>query len=205
MQRNTTSSASKSDEFMFHPQNIMLCILLLGLSVLFLALTISYIYSRTTMQVPPIRVPLLFLGNTGILLGSSYTMILAKRRYLGDDTEGYQRNLKYTIWLSLLFMLMQVVAWYWLFQQNVNLRTSTTAGYLYVISFLHLAHVVAGLPFLMLFYHAAKKRMVDPVTVLVYFSDPEKRLKLRLLTIYWHFLDILWVYLVLFLGINYLV
>ena len=205
MQRNTTSSASKSDEFMFHPQNIMLCILLLGLSVLFLALTISYIYSRTTMQVPPIRVPLLFLGNTGILLGSSYTMILAKRRYLGDDTEGYQRNLKYTIWLSLLFMLMQVVAWYWLFQQNVNLRTSTTAGYLYVISFLHLAHVVAGLPFLMLFYHAAKKRMVDPVTVLVYFSDPEKRLKLRLLTIYWHFLDILWVYLVLFLGINYLI
>ena len=205
MQRNTTSSASKSDEFMFHPQNIMLCILLLGLSVLFLALTISYIYSRTTMQVPPIRVPLLFLGNTGILLGSSYTMIFAKRRYLGESTGGYQRTLKYTIWLSLLFMLMQVVAWYWLFQQNVNLRTSTTAGYLYVISFLHLAHVVAGLPFLMLFYHAAKKRMVDPVTVLVYFSDPEKRLKLRLLTIYWHFLDILWVYLVLFLGINYLI
>jgi cytochrome c oxidase subunit 3 len=59
-----------------------------------------------------------------------------------------------------------------------------------------------GLPFLYLFYRAAKKYMIDPVTVLVYFSDPEKRLKLRLLTIYWHFLDLLWIYLVLFFGIN---
>jgi cytochrome c oxidase subunit 3 len=66
-----------------------------------------------------------------------------------------------------------------------------------------LAHVIAGLPFLVMFYRTACKRMVDPVTVLVYFSDPEKRLKLRLLTVYWHFLDGLWIYLVLFLGINY--
>lgn len=205
MQHNTSPSAPKPDEFMFHPQNIMLFFLLAGLSVLFLALTASYVYSRVTMQVPPIRVPWLFLLNTGILVGSSYTMVLAKRAYIGDDTAGYQRNLKHTIWLSFGFMLMQAVAWYWLFQQNINLKTSTTAGYLYVISFLHLAHVVAGLPFLMLFYRAAKKHMVDPVTVLVYFSDPEKRLKLRLLTVYWHFLDVLWVYLVLFLGINYLI
>ena len=46
--------------------------------------------------------------------------------------------------------------------------------------------------------------MKEPVSVLVYFSDPEKRLKLRLLTIYWHFLDGLWIYLVLFFWVNYL-
>jgi cytochrome c oxidase subunit 3 len=69
----------------------------------------------------------------------------------------------------------------------------------------HLAHVVAGLPVLIRFYVIAKKRMIDPVTVLVYFSDPEKRLKLRLLTVYWHFLDVLWIYLVVFFGINALI
>lgn len=69
----------------------------------------------------------------------------------------------------------------------------------------HLVHVIAGLPFLIAFYHTARKRMVDPVTVLLYFSDPEKRLKLRLLTIYWHFLDFLWLYLVVFLAINYFI
>jgi cytochrome c oxidase subunit III len=202
---STQTPSSSDNEFMFHPKQVMMVIMLFGLSVLFLALTVSYVYSRVTMSVPPIQVPFLFVVNTFILLGSSYTMILAKRCYRDDDTEGYQRHLKYTIWLSLLFMLMQTVAWVWLFQNNINLKTSTTAGYLYVISFLHLVHVVAGLPFLILFYRAAKKRMVDPVTVLVYFSDPEKRLKLRLLSIYWHFLDILWIYLVVFLGINYLI
>jgi len=189
----------------FHPYNIMLFLLLFGLTLLFLALTISYVYIRVTMDVEPVQLPGLFLFNTLILLGSSYTMIRAKQAYLNDDTGAYQRNLKYTIWLSLLFMAMQTIAWWWLFKINhTALASSTTAAFLYVLSFAHLAHVVAGLPFLINFYRAALSRMVDPVTVLVYFSDPEKRLKLRLLTVYWHFLDILWIYLVAFLGVNYL-
>jgi cytochrome c oxidase subunit 3 len=99
---------------------------------------------------------------------------------------------------------MQGVAWWWLLKNNISLGTSTTTGFLYVISFVHLAHVLAGLPFLFNFYRAAQKNMVDPVTVLVYFSDPGKRLSLRLLTVYWHFLDGLWIYLVLFFAINQL-
>jgi cytochrome c oxidase subunit 3 len=190
------------DEFIFHPNNVMLFILLMGLSMLFLALTIGYVYTRVTMNVQPVQIPVLFLVNTVVLLGSSYTMIRARRCYLDDQTLAYQQNLKYTIGLSLLFMVLQTIAWIWLFQHNINLGTSTTTGYLYLISFVHLAHVVGGLPFLVMFYRTAKKRMVDPVTVLIYFSDPEKRLKLRLLTIYWHFLDGLWIYLVLFFLIN---
>lgn len=200
-----TPPQTQQDEFLFHPNNVMLFLLLFGLSALFLALTVSYIYIRTTQHVAPVHIPFLFIVNTLILLGSSWTMVRAKRCYLGDDTEGYQQNLKWTLWLSLLFMGMQSVAWWWLFHNNIGLNASTTTAFLYVISFVHLAHVVAGLPFLFSFYRTAKKRMVDPVTVLVYFSDPEKRLKLRLLTIYWHFLDGLWIYLVLFFAINYLI
>lgn len=205
MKQNPVPQQYADGNLAFHPYSIMMALMLFGLSGLFLALTASYIYTRTVMNVPPIQVPALFLVNTLILIGSSYTMIRAKRCYLADNTKGYQDNLRYTIYLSLLFMLMQTVAWIWLFKNNVHLGTSTTAAYLYVISFVHLAHVVAGLPFLALFYRAAKKRMIDPVTVLIYFSDPEKRLRLRLLTVYWHFLDILWVYLVVFLIINSIV
>ncbi|HLP94167.1 MAG TPA: cytochrome c oxidase subunit 3 [Saprospiraceae bacterium] len=192
------------NEFLFHPKNVMLFILLFGLAFLFLALTIAYVYIRVTNGVPPVKVPALFVVNTLILVGSSWTMIRAKKCYLADDTQGYQQNLLYTLVLSGFFTAMQAVAWYWLFQQNIYLNSSTTIGFLYVISFVHLAHVLAGLPFLVRFYRAAKKYMIDPVTVLVYFSDPGKRLGLRLLTIYWHFLDILWIYLVLFFAINQL-
>ena len=68
-----------------------------------------------------------------------------------------------------------------------------------------MAHVLGGLPFLVQFYLAARKRMIDPVTVLIYFSDPQKQLRLKLLTRYWHFLDGLWIYLVLFFLINALI
>ncbi|HAD10860.1 MAG TPA: cytochrome c oxidase subunit III [Saprospirales bacterium] len=195
----------KANEFLFHPKNVMLFILLFGLVFLFLALTISYVYIRVTNGVPPVKVPALFVVNTLILLGSSWTMIQAKRCYLADDTQGYKQSLLTTIYLSVFFTVMQAVAWYWLFQNSVYLHSSTTIGFLYVISFVHLAHVLAGLPFLFRFYRAAKKHMVDPVTVLVYFSDDEKRLGLRLLTIYWHFLDALWIYLVLFFAVNQLI
>ena len=70
----------------FHPYNIMLFLLLFGLTLLFLALTISYVYIRVTMDVEPVQLPGLFLFNTLILLGSSYTMIRAKQAYLNDDT-----------------------------------------------------------------------------------------------------------------------
>lgn len=190
----------EDQQLLFHPNNILLVILLFGLSMLFLALTVSYAYTRVTMGIATINVPPLFFLNTLILLGSSYTMMQAKKAYLNDDTDGYQNQLKLTIMLSLVFMVMQAITWYMLFSMNkVYLQSSTASGYLYVVSIVHLAHVVAGLPFLYLFLRTAKKQMVDPVTVLVYFSDPEKRLKLRLLTMYWHFLDILWIYLVVFL------
>lgn len=205
MNGTRTSAQQQENEFLFHPGNVMLFFLLFGLAALFLALTAAYIYTRVTMAVPPVKIPALFIFNTFLLLGGSYTMLRAKKSYLQDDTQGYQRFLRLTIWLSVLFMGMQTLAWVLLFRNNIALNSSTTTAYLYLISFVHLAHVVAGLPFLYAFYRTAKRRMVDPVTVLVYFSDPEKRLKLRLLTVYWHFLDGLWIYLVLFFAINYLI
>jgi cytochrome c oxidase subunit 3 len=195
----------QKDELSFHPKRIMLFILLFGLSFLFLALTVSYVYIRVINGVPPVQVPLLFVLNTVVLLASSWAMVQAKKAYLNDETERYQQFLLRTLQLSVVFMVMQMIAWTMLIQNNIYLGSSTTAAFLYVISFVHLVHVVAGIPFLYLFYRAAKKRMVDPVTVLVYFSDPEKQLKLRLLTVYWHFLDFLWVYLVLFFAVNMLI
>ena len=195
-----TTQEREDQQFLFHPYNVMLVILLFGLSMLFLALTLAYAYTRYTMNISTISVPFMFYVNTLVLLGSSYTMILAKKAYVNDDTTAYQNQLKYTIWLSVLFLGLQAITWLWLFKMNqVSLATSTASGYLYVISFVHLLHVVAGLPFIYWFLRTARKVMVEPVSVLVYFSDPEKRLKLRLLTLYWHFLDILWIYLVVFL------
>ena len=183
----------------------MLILTLFGITALFLAFSFAFVYTRIQSGLPPIRLPNLFFFNTLILLGSSATMVWAKRAYHNDQTLLYQRALLATMILSVFFMAMQALAWYQLFSNQVYIYSDNSAGYLYLISGLHFAHVIAGLPFLGVFLWTARKRMKEPVSVLVYFSDPEKRLKLRLLTIYWHFLDGLWIYLVLFFLVNYLV
>lgn len=193
------------DNFAFHPKNVYLTLLLFSLTMLFLAMTAAFVYTRVQSNLPPIKLPILFLLNTAILLGSSYTMIRAKRYYLADNTKGYVKMLWITMGLSVFFLGMQCLAWYQLFSQQIYITTDNSAGYLYVISGLHFAHVIGGIPFLGVFLYKARKYMKEPVSVLVYFSDPEKRLNLRLLTIYWHFLDGLWIYLIVFFFINQLV
>lgn len=195
----------QQDNFAFHPKNVLLTLLIFSLSMLFLTMTGAFVYTRVQSDLPPIKLPLLFLLNTAILLVSSYTMILAKRAYLADDTKAYTRMLWYTMGLSFFFLAMQCVAWWQLFEQQIYITTDNSAGYLYVISGLHFAHVIGGIPFLAVFLYRARKYMKEPVSVLVYFSDPDKRLNLRLLTIYWHFLDALWIYLVVFFFINQLI
>ena len=202
---DTKEVYNEYDNFSFHPNNVILVLVLFGITVLFLAFSISFIYTRVQADLPPIKLPAIFLFNTIILLGSSATMMWAKRSYLQDNTQNYQNALWATIGLSLVFLVMQFIGWYQLFSQEIYIHTDSSAGYLYVISGLHFAHVIAGLPFLGVFLWVARKRMKEPVSVLVYFSDPEKRLKLRLLTMYWHFLDALWIYLVLFFWVNYLI
>ncbi len=189
----------------FHPFNVLLILTLISLGALFLTLTISFVYTRIQSDLPPIKLPNLFVFNTLILLASSGTMLWAKRSYLEDNTQNYQRALLATMIISFIFMGLQFVAWRQLFSQEIFINSNLSASYLYVISGLHFAHIIGGLPFLGVFLFKAYKKMKEPVSVLVYFSDPEKRLKLRLLIIYWHFLDALWIYLVLFFWINYLV
>ncbi|MEL6945353.1 MAG: cytochrome c oxidase subunit 3 [Bacteroidota bacterium] len=205
MQDTREEYSSEYKNMAFHPFNVLLMLSLIGLGALFLTLSISFVYTRFQSDLPPIQLPNLFIFNTLILLGSSGTMLWAKRSYLQDNTENYQRALLATIVLSLLFMFLQFIAWRQLFGQEIFINSHVSASYLYVISGLHFAHVIGGLPFLIVFLVKAYKKMKEPVSVLVYFSDPEKRLKLRLLTIYWHFLDALWIYLVLFFWVMYLI
>lgn len=204
--KNPALTSEYDQNFMFHPWNVMLVLTLIGISGLFVALMVAFIYTRVTAEAEPIPIPWLFAFNTLILIAGSYTMKNAKQAYADDQTTGYQKFLLLTMLLTLLFLALQILAWWQLFSQDIFLDPSNNgANYLYLLSLLHFAHVIAGLPFLFLFHRAARLQMKEPITVLVYFSDPEKRLKLRLLTMYWHFLDALWIVLVVFLFVNFLI
>ena len=197
--------AQNQKDYVIHPQVIAMSLLIAGVTFLFLAFSGSYIYTRVQADIPPIKLPTLFYINTLVLLASSHTITRCKRAYREDDTKQYQLMLAASLALSLIFLVAQIFAWIQLFTSGILVNQSNTASFVYLISAVHFAHVIAGIPFLGLFLFTAYKRMKEPVSVLVYFSDPEKSRKLRLLTIYWHFLDALWIYLVIFFAVNYYV
>ena len=192
-------------KFLVHPHIIFLSLLIAGVIFLFLAFSGSYIYSRVQAEIPPIKLPILFYFNTLVLLSSSWTLMKCKQFYQDDDTQKYQFYLWFTLLLSLMFLGLQIFAWSQLINTGVILTQDNMASFVYLVSAVHFAHVIIGIPFLALFIYTAYKRMQEPVSVLVYYSDPAISRKLRLLTIYWHFLDALWLYLVLFFAVNYLI
>jgi len=192
--------------FAFHPWNVMLMLFLFSITGLFLAISVAFVYTRVEKGMEPIQVPWLFGFNTLILLASSWVLERTKKAYQADSVDLFKKNLIAVIALSLFFLLMQMVAWNQLFSQDIFLSPANNgANYLYLLSGLHFAHLLIGLPFLGSFYQTSKNILKEPITVLVFFSDPDKKLKLRLLTIYWHFLDGLWIFLVIFLLVNFLV
>ena len=148
MQDTTEEYSSEYQNMAFHPFNVILMLSLIGLGGLFLTLSIAFVYNRVQSNLPPLKLPSLFIFNTLVLLGSSATMWWAKKSYLQDNTQNYQRALLATIVISLLFMFLQFVAWQQLFSQDIFINSDNSASYLYVISGLHFAHVIAGLPFL---------------------------------------------------------
>lgn len=195
---------NQQKNYLVHPQVIAMALLIAGVTFLFLAFSGSYIYTRFQTGIPPIKLPPLFYFNTIILLGSSWTLLQSKKAYLDDNTAKYQGFLWATLALSLIFLFAQIFAWLQLFNSGILLDHSNIASFVYLISAVHFAHVIAGIPFLGIFLYTAHKNMKEPVSVLMYFTNPEKARKLKLLTIYWHFLDVLWIYLVLFFAINLL-
>lgn len=192
----------KEKDYLIHPLYILITLILGSITALFLGFSFAYIYSRIQNGENPVEIPVLFYLNTLILLATSYTLVQTKKAYESDQTSQYKLLLWVTLILSLIFLIAQVFAWRQLLDMNIGLTSSNLASYLYIISGIHFAHVIGGLPFLIFFIRDAKKRLVEPASVLVYLSDPDKKRKLTLLSIYWHFLDALWIYLIIFFWIN---
>ena len=92
-----------------HPYSIMMYLFLAGLTMIFVGLSFAYVYTRVQTGEAPIRMPYIFLLNTLVLYGSSWTLKRAKMMYEADDTEGYQKSLLATTLIIFLFMTLQYV------------------------------------------------------------------------------------------------
>jgi len=186
------------------PLLMMLYLGLVGIGVLFLFLVLAYAHTHYDTQLPVGLKPFpkFFSISTIVLLISSYVLAQAPRLYRTDDVANLARCLSATLLLGCIFTGLQVLGWRELMQQGVFFEGQASGTYVYLISALHVVHLLGGMLFLLALLLRTMHASRDAVRTLVFIRNPYRRLQLRLLNIYWHFIDVLWV--VLFLVFVFL-
>ena len=140
----------------------------------------------TDFELPPA-----FLFSTILIILSSLTYILAKRALVKEQQANCTRWLLVTLLLGIGFITVQFVGFSQLIGQGYYFTGPTsniTMSYIFLIAAVHIAHVVAGIiSLLVVIYNQWRGKY-----------SAEEMLGFELGATFWHFLDLLWVYLVLF-------
>ena len=150
------------------------------------------------------QLPYVLYLNTLILIGSSVTLQLSRQRFSAMP-QAAQRAvtpvkvllasgiywLYLTAALGLIFVLGQILAWRNLAAQGLFLATNPSSSFFYLFTALHAVHLLGGMGGL--FYVLRK---------LIRNGGVADTSGLSAFSIYWHFMDLLWVYLLLLLAIR---
>jgi len=138
------------------------------------------------------RLPPILYVNTLVLLASSVTLASARRRITAVPGRDALPRLYITLGLGLLFVTGQVLAWRQLAAQGLFLATSPSSAFFYVFTALHGLHVLGGLAGLVYVLRRLRRAGGGPVPATA----------LGAATLYWHFMDVLWLYLLMILTIR---
>jgi len=134
------------------------------------------------------QLPYLLYVNTVVLMASSATLEWSRRR-MATVPVGAASGVYLTLALGLLFVTGQVVAWRQLAAQGLFLATAPSSSFFYVFTALHGLHVLGGLAALS--YVLRRLRRI---------AGPVPRAALRAAAVYWHFMGVLWLYLLVILA-----
>lgn len=131
-----------------------------------------------------IHLPAILWVNTVVLLASSSTLEVARRRLRVDDARSFRRMWTLTTVLGLLFVGGQVIAWRQLAAQGAYDASRLASSFFYVFTALHAAHLLGGIcALLYVELHGFDAGRLS------------RSLAADIASYYWHFMDGLWVFL----------
>jgi cytochrome c oxidase subunit III len=179
------------------PFKFMLQLAIFGSGLMFLFLLTSYLnLERPDAGYAKIIIPKIFYVSTLLMVISSLTLHLANMYFKEDKYLNYRVLMGVTLTLGIAFIALQLIGWQQLFTQEGDVKNSK--GFIYMLSGLHILHIVIGLGFLIKIFVEALKRM-SYVESFIYSVNPPNQLKINLIIFYWHFVDVLWLVLFAFL------
>jgi cytochrome c oxidase subunit III len=138
----------------------------------------------------PIQMPRILWLNTLILIASSVTLIRSRHFLRARDHAGFRHWWGVTAILGIFFLAGQLIAWRQLFEQGVYLAGNAASGFFYFFTAAHGLHLLGGVAALLVVAFRAPRRLSQATAT-------------EVISIYWHFLDAMWLFLFLFLLFSY--
>lgn len=171
-----------------HPHKFTLWVGLGSIIMMFAGLTSAYIVKREQPNWISVDMPMLFWYSTAVLLLSSLTASRALKAFKERSMLSYKRMLTITVALGAIFIAMQLIGFNQLWNNGLHFNGSGGVQFLYIIFGLHGLHVLGGMVALLVMFFR-----IFNSTSRSYNSIP-----LEVVCTYWHFVDILWIYLFVF-------
>ncbi|MBL7781765.1 MAG: cytochrome c oxidase subunit 3 [Bacteroidetes bacterium] len=158
--------------------------------MMFGALTSAYIVRRNSGNWFEFKIPDIFFLNTAVIVLSSVTLHLSYRAFVNGLEKRYKGFLVATFLLGIAFLILQYQGWQALTAIGATFTANPSSSFMFVIPGIHAAHVLGGL--------GALTVAMTHAFILPYKPTPRRKLRFELVVQYWHFVDILWVYLIVF-------
>lgn len=184
----------EKDRLDLAPKKFNMWIFIFTSFMFFAALTSAFIvYSGGKGHGLSINLPKVFLYSTATILVSSITMFLASRAAKRLQFGKQRLFLWLTIALGVTFFALQVYGWSLLVNMGVYFSNpNASQSFIYVFTGMHLLHIIAGL------------LLLANTLVGSYRNVPQVKnlYGMEMSGIFWHFIDIIWIYLYVFLILN---
>ncbi|MGA8538385.1 MAG: cytochrome c oxidase subunit 3 [Terriglobales bacterium] len=180
------------------PSSTAIWVVMFAVVMMFAAFTSALVVRKGSLDWQTFKLPSILYFNTLLLLASSVTLEVARRRvetFMGgvksdgvkSQVESPARWLYITLFLGLLFVAGQYAAWLRLRAEGLYLATNPSSSFFYLLTAVHALHVLGGLGGLLYVIRKLRKSVL-------------RRNQLVAAARYWHFMGILWLYLLLRLG-----
>ncbi len=177
-----------------HPMKFALWVGCASILMMFAALTSAYIVRQAGGNWLEFRLPNVFFLSTVIIVLSSLAMHGSYLAFKKGNKAMYRGLLWATMALGIGFLVCQYQGWTALTEIGVPLRINPSGDFIYVISGLHAAHLLGGIGILTV-------ALVNAYT-LKFNQTQSRKLRFELSLTYWHFVDLLWVYLFVFFTLQ---
>ena len=162
---------------------------LASILMLFTALSSAYIVrAASSSDWQPLAMPRILLLSSVLLLVSSGTLETARRKLRQAATSAYKSWLFLTVLLGVGFLASQLFAWRQLAKQGVYIASNPHSSFFYLFTAVHGVHLFGGLAALA--YLSLRSRVPQETSALT-----KAQAKADAVTLYWHFMDVLWLYL----------